>query len=286
MPLFRFPKRDKSIDLAKEYESKVSLGMRDLLRKAIEKGHGDPFYQYRSEKQLPEKFIYGMNCFFDRLAEKYGDNYAQRVYDELKKMPQTYTILRDASGVDLINVPILFTVQLRAGIDAENIARTEYYGCVNLLLYYVQIEPEPESNVQLDTFINTVNEKVPKEDSLTVIKVKKEKLESFSGKLSEYQMGSMIIYKSRIGQYYNFLKIISAMDKDYAYGPNDRKVPLSFITDESNGLILITPIKMRQTYFKTEQELSKKETSIIQMVYKYKPISETYRTYKDTERTV
>ncbi len=225
-----------------------------------------------------------MNCYFDRIAEEYGDEYVQRVYEEIRRDPQAYRIKEDTSGVDLVGIPILFTVMLKSALNAENKVR-ERMRAETLLPLLIQIEPEPLSTIGLDVFITTVNEKAPREDVLTVIKVKAAKLRSCSQELaSDTAMHSMIVYKSRIGKYYNFVRIIRAIDGEYVYGPKNRQVPLSYCIDESDRLILITPKRIKRRHFSSENELSEKDIRSIEMAYKYKPIEDTLkRAYENME---
>lgn len=60
-------------------------------------------------KSLPDKFEYGMNRFLDRIAELYGENAAQKTYEELKKKKKC-TIEKDTSVKDVAGIPVLFSV--------------------------------------------------------------------------------------------------------------------------------------------------------------------------------
>lgn len=91
------------------------------------RGQGrDPFHAYRKKKLLPEQFEYGMNCYFDRMAEDYGDEgkeIVQRAYEELKKKPENYRIEQDTSVTDVPGIPVLFAIRnIRVGLHAFNTA--------------------------------------------------------------------------------------------------------------------------------------------------------------------
>ncbi|MCK4307732.1 hypothetical protein KAW50_05855 [candidate division WOR-3 bacterium] len=149
----------------------------------------------------------------------------------------------------------------------------------------LELEPEYESTVRLDLFIGTVNEEIEKrkkelleegkweeldklEDTKTIFKVKLEKFKNFY--FSEVMYYTMILYKSRLGEYYNFLFFLG-LDDEYAYGPKNRKVPLSYCIDESEEFFLVTPRRIKEKYFKEEKELSEEYMRTMDMVYKYKP---------------
>ena len=100
----------------------------DMFKRTCEKAKkcgGDPFYEYRKRKILPEKFEYGMNCFFDRFVESHGEELVQNAYEELKKIPNSYELDEyPRPGYDIIcdskEIPVLFGVTLDAGIKAIN----------------------------------------------------------------------------------------------------------------------------------------------------------------------
>lgn len=54
----------------------------------------DPFYEYRRNNILPERYEYGMNCFVDTIYEQEGKQFAQLFYEEIKNN-QYYNINRD-----------------------------------------------------------------------------------------------------------------------------------------------------------------------------------------------
>jgi len=83
---------------------------------------GDPFYEYRTKRVLPDKFEYGMNCYLDRVAEEDGKEVAQKVFEELKKIPGGCKI-HTSDSYDLPGIPTLFSVgNLKVALEAFNIA--------------------------------------------------------------------------------------------------------------------------------------------------------------------
>lgn len=80
---------------------------------------GDPWYEYRKRKILPEKFEYGMNCLLDRWAEQCGEEVVQKAYEELKKDPNSYELDEYPKGYDVGKIPVLFAV-IGLGIEAFN----------------------------------------------------------------------------------------------------------------------------------------------------------------------
>lgn len=70
-------------DARQRYERNISEMLKRTRGKARAYG-GDPFYEYREKKLLPERFEYGMDCFFDRIAEDHGEEFVQKVYKEFR----------------------------------------------------------------------------------------------------------------------------------------------------------------------------------------------------------
>ncbi|MEW6609425.1 MAG: tetratricopeptide repeat protein [bacterium] len=68
----------------------------------------DPFYEYRKTKILPEKYQIGMNCFLDTIDD---ENLGQRVFEEIKLIPECYTIAESPTRFTESGVPALFGVK-------------------------------------------------------------------------------------------------------------------------------------------------------------------------------
>jgi hypothetical protein len=85
-----------------------------------EKGTDDPFSEYRQGNYLPEKFVYGMNCFFDRVYEEQGAIVAQKAYEELRKNPSSYTVNKGTSTYDIPGIPVLFGLKFGQAMFVVN----------------------------------------------------------------------------------------------------------------------------------------------------------------------
>lgn len=95
------------------------------LRKAKHTGHtittsaGDPFRDYRRTRSLPNKFQYGMCCLLDRIVEMEDEDVAQKTYQQIKAVPDSYTIDTSGTRFDIPGIPILFSLtDLHAGLTA------------------------------------------------------------------------------------------------------------------------------------------------------------------------
>ncbi len=260
-----------------KFISLVSSEMFDLLQEKIKKNGADPFKEYRNAKTLPETFIYGMNCYVDRLAESEGDLFAQMAYEEIKKDPGNYVIDKSARGEDIKDTPVLFGVTLYAGLEAENKLRPVFRK--------VHAEPEPELVYPLKDVAKVFNEvyqegHVSLTDYQIYFKVKLNKFKKFAANLPT---NCAIIYKSKMGDYYNFV-LLQESDDEYVYGSygnHKRKIPFSYCVDESNELILQAPQKIKTVFFKNEIMLSEEDISKMMFVYQYKSIDQTIRTLFD-----
>ncbi len=128
-----------------------------MLEKTLEKAKqfgGDPFLEYRGKGILPEKFYYGMNCFLDRIAEESGERFVQKVYEELKNTPNSYTMNKEVSTYDVAGIPTLFGLKASICISIHNNAITRIKDEMSLLAiklstekpYFLQkLENETES---------------------------------------------------------------------------------------------------------------------------------------------
>lgn len=80
-----------------------------IFDKLFGKMSGDPFYEYRRDKVLPEKYQFGMNCFMDTIDDKV---IRDRFYQDIRNNPDGYTICPLNEEPDLeTGVPRLFGVK-------------------------------------------------------------------------------------------------------------------------------------------------------------------------------
>jgi len=68
----------------------------------------DPFYEYRKKQVLPEKYESGMNCFLDTIADV---KMRQKVFEDLKRNPNSYKIIDSANTFGDTGLPVLFGVK-------------------------------------------------------------------------------------------------------------------------------------------------------------------------------
>ncbi len=107
----------------KAMQKRTRENISGLFKKTVEKARkygGDPFRGYREKRFLPEKFEYGMNCLLDRMAEMEGEGVVQKLYEEIRKDPNAYTIREDTNSVDVGGIPILFSLNAKGVVDAQD----------------------------------------------------------------------------------------------------------------------------------------------------------------------
>jgi ankyrin repeat protein len=269
-------------DISKQKE--VSEALRRTLKKA-EKYGGDPFYEYRKKKILPEKFEYGMNCFLDRIFEISGEEVAQKTYEELKKGqrvipvhhlrelhkireelkkegegPGMVIILDPSEGTDLPGIPVLCgSGSLGTVLNAQNRAVERI----------IQDAISRKFFVSLSMMIEAIEE----EKGAVFKRVKLEKFE----KCCEELVGKVVLYyKSKNNKYFDFLDLRESRS-GYVYSKGGRCVKLSELSiDGSPDIIVMMRRSENEKYFREEKELTKEEAKTINIVYEYfngKPVN-------------
>ena len=80
-----------------------------IFDKLFRKMSDDPFYEYRRDMFLPEKYQFGMNCFMDTIDDKV---IRDRLYQDIRNNPDGYTISPLNEEPDLeTGIPRLFSVK-------------------------------------------------------------------------------------------------------------------------------------------------------------------------------
>lgn len=248
----------------KEEDSKA---LRITLEKAKKYG-GDPFYEYREKKILPEKFEYGMNCYLNTTFDLYGEETAQKAYEEIRKK-HAYIILEYTPGGDIA----LFAVPLKTAMEAENkaikaieaekqarVLESEPF-LVNLhmaLRFWNEIIKDKAKEL-LEKGEEKEAKRIVEEDVFVILRINLEKFEKYSEKL----LNRCIFCKSKVKNYYDFL-IFQELRNGYAYGKGGRHVQLS-----EPEIIVQIPKSDQKKYFNEEKELSEEETKSINLVYMY-----------------
>ncbi len=266
---------DAAVDDALKRNPALRSMLNNTLAKAKAHG-GDPFYEYREQGILPEKYEYGMNCLFDSLSEICTDeveyiragkrvsvSFVQKIYDEMRKDPRD-RILRDVSSLKFstdmpgmavqLRIPFLFGITLKEFVDFQNAAINRIKGefvnnfFVNILLVrnslnraWKVIVPSKKVFLWRITFEHFVNN---------------------SGNL----LNKMLFYKSKDKGYYDTMQF-QQIKEGHAHGSGGFEVDLS--EPVFSDIIVMLSTAEKDKHFSEAKELTEKEAAGISVVGEY-----------------
>ena len=272
--LFRKYKPSNSIEAQNKENSNQALKIRPDLKTMLkstlaktQKHGGDPFYDYRNAKMLPEKYEYGMNCLFDSLLEMDSAKvfFVQKVYEEIRKEPKTYRIEQDISVTNLQGIPVLFAISSSQDFSDEQ----------EMAIKRVRDKFIDNFFSNLSSFMSAFDEaygkaKTSDKDRFCFVRIQFKKFKEYSDKLSN----SMIFCKSRDNAYYEFLTSPRIRD-GYAYDIGGRRIKLSELS--TGDIFAIISKSEKEKYFGDEKELSQEEANAIKVVWEYHDGKPVYR---------